>query len=546
MAMRSHTLCRPRVWASARNSFTLLTIALMGLLFVQGPVFADVPGNDQSNGISKVYPPSEPQPASPSTTHKNHGKDKFTLGETVYKHMCVFCHGEDGNGGGKAMAYLYPWPRDFRKGVFKHRSTPTGSLPLDEDIYQTIVRGVPGTSMPSWGDALTEDEARSVVQYLKKFSRRFAEEKPEAPVVISSIPPTTPEQVKKGKDLFDELRCSRCHGTDLKGGGPLSDDLYDIWDHRVFIYDLTNPNTFKFGFSKKDLFLTLTTGLDGTPMKAYNDLTDDERWALAAFVRSNIQEAILQDAKYETDLKVKKIENEIDLDPDNPLWDEVPVQKVHMLPLSARTNPVNQVKFQSVTNEEGIAFRLEWEDAIADRSSSRHQDFKDAVALEFSLGDVLLHTHGHNEPFFGMGNRGKVVNIWQWRADWQTEIETKEKLEYATKGMDLDTMIFGGEVNPVDALNPFRDVPVEELNAEGFGTLTPQPQTKQNVLGKGVWKDGKWQVVFYRALDSLNKWDIKFQSKQPVLIAFAVWDGAHQDRNGRKVVSMWQRFHLDP
>ena len=160
------------------------------------------------------------------------------------------------------------------------------------------------------------------------------------------------------------------------------------------------------------------------------------------------------------------------------------------------------------------------------------------------MGDVLLHKHGHNEPFFGMGNRNKVVNIWQWRADWQTEMETKEELEYATKGMDLDTMIFGGEVNPVDSLNPFRDVPVEELNAEGFGTLTPQPQTKQNVLGKGVWKDGKWSVVFYRTLDSINKWDIHFQRKIPVLVAFAVWDGKHQDRNGRKVISMWQRLKV--
>jgi mono/diheme cytochrome c family protein len=542
--MRSYTLCRPQVLAFARNILRLFLIAFMGLFYFQGLAFADAPVDSSVNATNRVYPPSEQQ-TPPSPSHGSHGADKRTLGETVYKHMCVFCHGKDGNGGGKAMAYLYPWPRDFRKGVFKHRSTPTGSLPLDEDIYQTIVRGVPGTSMPAWGDALTEDETRSVVQYIKRFSKRFAEEKLADPVVIQSVPPTTPEDIKKGKDLFNELRCSRCHGTDLKGGGPLSDELYDIWDHRVFIYDLTNPNTYKFGFSKKDLFLTLTTGLDGTPMAAYDKLNDEQRWALAAFVRSNIQDVILQDAKYETDLKVKKIENEIDLDPDNPLWDEIPVQKVHMLPLSARTNPVNQIKFQSVVNDEGIAFRLEWEDEIADRSSSRHQDFKDAVALEFSLGDVLLHTHGHNEPFFGMGNRGKVVNIWQWRADWQTEIETKEKLEYATKGMDMDTMIFGGEVNPVDALNPFRDVPVEELNAEGFGTLTPQPQTKQNVLGKGVWKNGKWQVVFYRALDSLNKWDIKFQSKQPVLIAFAVWDGAHQDRNGRKVVSMWQRFHFD-
>ena len=143
-----------------------------------------------------------------------------------------------------------------------------------------------------------------------------------------------------------------------------------------------------------------------------------------------------------------------------------------------------------------------------------------------------------------MGNRAKPVNIWQWRADWQQEIETKRELEYATKGMDMDVMIFGGEVNPVEALNPFREVPIEELNAEGFGTLTPQPNTKQNINGKGVWKDGKWQVVFQRSLKSLNKWDIKLERKQPILIAFAVWDGANQDRNGRKMVSMWQRLNL--
>ena len=277
-------------------------------------------------------------------------------------------------------------------------------------------------------------------------------------------------------------------------------------------------------------------------MKAYGHLTDEERWHLASYVRSRIQQKKLQQADYEVDLKVKRTDLEIDLDPFNPIWESAPAKEVHTLALSARRNPVNRVRFQSLMNDEAIAFRLEWDDSQADRSSSRHQDFKDAVAIQFALGDMLLHTHGHNEPFFGMGNRGKVVNIWQWRADWQAEIETKKKLEYATEGLDMDTMIFGGEVNPVDALNPFRDVPVEELNAEGFGTLTPQPQTKQNILGKGIWKDGKWSVVFYRTLDTLNKWDIKFGTKQPVLMGFAIWDGSNQDRNGRKVVSMWQKL----
>jgi len=481
-------------------------------------------------------------------THHEHQAasetDRITLGETVYKHMCTFCHGADGNGGGKAMAYLYPWPRDFRKGVFKYRTTPPESLPLDKDIYQTIQRGVPGTAMPGWRNALTEEETWAVVAYIKKFSERFENEVPGSAIEPGPVRPAAPESIVAGEKLFRELRCQGCHGTDLKGEGPRAEQLYDVWDHRVFVYDLTNPNAYKFGYEPTDIYMTLTTGIDGTPMKDFSHLTDKERWDLTTFLHSKLELDRVQDSEYEIDLNATKVKDEFILDPYHELWDKIPEKVVHLIPLNARKSLVSHISIRSAINDDAVAFRLEWEDSTPDRSSSRHQDFKDAIAMEFALGDVLLHKHGHNEPFFGMGQRGKVVNIWQWRADWQTEIETKEKLEYATKGMDLDAMIFGGEVNPVDSLNPFRDVPVEEMNAEGFGTLTPQPRTKQNILGKGAWKDGRWSVVFYRTLDSLNKWDKQFTNDQPTLVAFAIWDGSQQDRNGRKVVSMWQRLHL--
>lgn len=541
--MKSCTHCRPQALGSVSGVRFILAIFLCLPVWHWGGAAFSQPVESPPAVSEAAVVVADSRHSTPSSGNQAQGATQ-TLGATVYKHMCIFCHGADGNGGGKAMAYLYPWPRDFRKGVYKHRSTPSGSLPLDADIYRTIVRGIPGTAMPAWEAALTEDETWSVVEYLKTFSKRFQDEAPKEPVKVGKVPPSTPASIEQGDKLYEELRCSRCHGTDLKGKGPIADQLYDIWDHRVFVYDLTNPNTSKFGLEKKDIYLTLTTGIDGTPMKAYHHLTDEERWSLASYIESKIDIGRLQKAEFETDLQTRRIETEIDLDPYNVLWQEIPVQEVQVIPLSARSNPINRIKFQSVINDEAIAFRVQWDDEIANRTSSRHQDFKDAVALEFALGDVLLHKHGHNEPFFGMGNRGKVVNIWQWRADWQTEIETKEKLQYATQGLDLDTMIFGGEVNPVDALNPFRDVPVEELNAEGFGTLTPQPQTKQNILGKGVWKDGVWRVVFYRTLDSLNKWDVKFDKKQPILMSFAIWDGAHQDRNGRKVVAMWQRLHV--
>ncbi len=516
-----------RVLGCVSQKSLIFSLILFGMVVGTEPLYAHTP-TENAHGSASPSPGQE--------------KDLLRLGSTVYKHMCVHCHGDDGNGGGKAMAYLYPWPRDFRQGVFKYRTTPIGSIPLDEDIQRTIRRGVPGTAMPAWEDALTKAEISGVVEYIKTFSKKFEREKPKEAIKIPFVPASTAESVEKGRKVYQEMRCSQCHGTDLKGDGPIAAELYDIWDHRVFIYDLTNPNAYKFGFNKKDLFLILTTGIGGTPMKSYNHLTDEERWDLSSYIESKIKIEAFKPAQYEIDLTIYRVDREIDIDPGNPLWEDVPVQNIHTMPLNARRDPIDQIQFQSVANDEGIAFRLVWEDSQPDRTSSRHQDFKDAIAMEFALGEGLLHKHGHNEPFFGMGNRGKVVNIWQWRADWQTEIETKEKLEYATKGMDMDTMIFGGEANPVDALNPFRDVPVEELNAEGFGTLTPQPQTKQNVLGKGVWKEGKWSVVLFRTLDSLNKWDIKFQRKNPVLVAFAIWDGQHQDRNGRKVISMWQRL----
>jgi len=113
-------------------------------------------------------------------------------GRNIYLHMCVFCHGKDGNGGGAAVEYLYPWPRDFRKGIFKFRSTPTGSLPRDEDLYRTIVKGVPGTSMPAWGDAVSPEDTWALIDLIKSFSSRFQKESPGEPLKPGEVPQATP------------------------------------------------------------------------------------------------------------------------------------------------------------------------------------------------------------------------------------------------------------------------------------------------------------------------------------------------------------------
>src|SRR5215510_7202509 len=87
-------------------------------------------------------------------------------GKLVYEQHCAACHGVSGNGNGPATVWLFPKPRNFNAGLFKVQSTPAGSLPTDEDLFQTITRGMAGSSMPSF-TYLTEEQRRDVVQYVK-------------------------------------------------------------------------------------------------------------------------------------------------------------------------------------------------------------------------------------------------------------------------------------------------------------------------------------------------------------------------------------------
>ena len=103
------------------------------------------------------------------------GDDKH--GKALYERYCIFCHGTFGDGRGESAPYIDPKPRDFTLGVFKCRSTPSGSIPLDSDLYDTISRGIHASGMPSW-KPLTREERVDLVTYVKSFSSKFTEEKP--------------------------------------------------------------------------------------------------------------------------------------------------------------------------------------------------------------------------------------------------------------------------------------------------------------------------------------------------------------------------------
>jgi cytochrome c oxidase cbb3-type subunit I/II len=174
-------------------------------------------------------------------------------------------------------------PRDFTLGIYKFRSTPSGSLPLDGDLYRIVTRGVRGTSMLAQLQ-LSEQERRAVVRYIEAFSKRFKEEKPGQAIAILPAPPANPKLVALGKTKYEEAGCSQCHGQDGRGSGASAKGLKDDWGNPISPSDLT-LKPFKSGPNPEDLYRTLSTGLNGTPMPSYAAaFSTNERWALVSYI----------------------------------------------------------------------------------------------------------------------------------------------------------------------------------------------------------------------------------------------------------------------
>ena len=207
-------------------------------------------------------------------------------GKQLYRRYCVGCHGAKGDGQGENGVYMEPRPRDFTTGTFKCRSTPTGTLPLDTDVYATIGRGLVASSMPSWS-ALTAQERADLLAFIKDFSPRWAVEKPEPPLAIPPEPPDTPESVTRGGKVYERMECWKCHGKDGSGNGPSATTLTDSKDRPIVPYDFTKGTRFKCGRTNEDLYKIFMTGLDGTPMPSFKDnLPPDEAWDLVHYLRT--------------------------------------------------------------------------------------------------------------------------------------------------------------------------------------------------------------------------------------------------------------------
>jgi mono/diheme cytochrome c family protein len=222
------------------------------------------------------------------------GSDQQGRNRGVYRANCAPCHGTTGDGAGPTAVLLEPYPRDFRSGGFKFKSTPSKTPPTDEDLLRDLQNGMPGSAMPSFR-LLNEEDLDALVPYVKYLSIRGEVERAlifesvdrldrterlvpwnlslpdiepaalleqvaglqpilvdvaqrwlNAPQQITEVPhpPTNWDlaaSVVKGRELFlgNVANCVKCHGETARGDGQTND--YDDWTKEYL--DPQNPTS---------------------------------------------------------------------------------------------------------------------------------------------------------------------------------------------------------------------------------------------------------------------------------------------------------------
>ena len=486
----------------------------------------------------------------------------LAAGKTLYDKKCAPCHGLDGAGEGKAAYLLYPKPRDFVAARYRMVST-WERVPTDDDIFGTVSRGIPGSSMPSWAH-LSENERWSLVHYIKSFA-----DEPLLPNTVVgdsgegmlNIPPEIEYTLKDAKLASERFRdaCASCHGATGEGDGVT--EQIDEKGIPTRPRDLT-MGVFKGNPAPKEIYRRIVLGMPGTPMPMSDWSYGEDAWHLTHFILEMSSEEQREIAEMK---KFRIVANRVEKIPEHPdagIWREAGTINIHMMPLWWRVERPEILTVEALHDGRELALRLTWTDATDDHTAIRVQDFRDAAAVEFSAES--------DPPFFGMGEKNQSVTIWMWKSERQADLEPtfqdidkmypnlgidsypnlmKSALEQPARNAltlesDPDFITGWGAGNIVS--DPTRKSAVENLSAKGFGTLKARPRIEQYVKSFGIYDIGTYRVVFKRSMKGEGQNSLDFVPGQHLSVAFSVWNGSAGDRDGKKSVTIWQELIIAP
>jgi DMSO reductase family type II enzyme heme b subunit len=464
-------------------------------------------------------------------------------GKTLYVKYCAQCHGEKGDGEGYATPHLYPRPRDFTTGKFKVRTTPSGALPTHQDLVNIIRRGMPYTSMPAW-PTLSDQEVSDLAYYIKTFSADFSNAAAPEPVPLPSAPAVTNESIELGKKLYEEIGCVKCHGTLGRADGPSAPSLLDDLGHPIRAANLAHPWTFRAGSSREDIFRTMTTGLNGTPMPSFLDaMTPEQRWAITDFIVSLSGSDGTNGPGYTNLVVAKYVLDPIDLAKGAANFAAAAVARFPIVgqimePGRQFQPAASSVTVQAIYDADSVAFLVRWHDMMADRTAKNDPLLPVPPDEEVMKPAAAPATEvAADDPFADPAAAAEVKP-----SEFSDAVSIQIPSQVPT-GARKPYFIFGDPTNSVDLW--FFDLAREEpLQFTGRGSADITPNDTGDVTGVASYDQGEWSVFFKRPLRATSGATLSPGQFMP--IAFSVWDGFSRERGNRRGLTLWQSLYLEP
>ena len=473
-------------------------------------------------------------------------------GRVLYVKNCAQCHGEKGDAQGYATPHLYPRPRDFTTGRFKVRTTPSGAVPSHQDLVNIIRLGMPYTSMPAWPD-LADQEVSDLAYYLTTFSPDFsnAESVPQ-PLEFPSAPATTQESIELGKKLYTEIGCLKCHGNLGRGDGPSAPTLTDDLGQPTRAADLTQNWTFRGGSSREDLFRTMTTGFNGTPMPSFVDsLTPEQRWAIADYI---VSLSGSNGPGYTNLVVAKLVQDPIDLAKGAASFESAPVARFPIIgqitePGRSFYPPATSVTVQAIYDAESIALLVRWHDMGADKTGKNGptlpvppEEEESAPGGAKPAGDSPFGDAEVAAPQPAADPFAEATAPAAPPSEFSDAVSIQIPSLVQT-GARKPYFIFGDAQNPVD-LWYFDLARPEPLQLTGRGSADIAPNDTGDLTGVASYDQGEWSAIFKRPLLAASGAPLSPGQFMP--IAFSVWDGFSRERGNRRGLTVWYSLYVEP
>lgn len=503
--------------------------------------------------------------------------DMIEAGKRVYFTKCVWCHGVDGAGDGPGADRLWPRPRNFNQGTFKIRHTASGELPLfdarkpvpgQNDLFETVTHGLPGSAMPSWEGILTEEQRLQVLSFVTTQlvkDRKFTDKQSETQTVLqlADLKPkaATDESKKRGSELIVEKKCIECHGLEGRGDGNAF-NLKDDWGFSIQPANWHKCWNFRGSrqdpYNVKNIFRTFSTGVNGTPMPSFADSTSvDERWDIANFVNSLCErdvegnplpiDPLTDKPKINFVVPAKAIEGEISADPENDMWKTTPRRYVAMggqITHKPRNfvNRIDDIWVRALYNETSVVYLLEWDDRTKSVAEGKLPWAPTTVNVDIKEQDPKT---GEEGSIAANQNKYAVYND-------AIAIETPVKWKELPAPIKPRYLFGTNDQFPVDIVKWEADGSIRAFKGTGWDKDFEERDSYEEHLKvlKAEWKNGRWYVMIQRPLGNKKDQDYDedtfFEMGQYIPTVFFAWDGHNGDAGRKMAVSAFYYTFLEP